>query len=94
MTGSLRLKKQSDLAEYQVGELDNQPQRKMKMHSKLKVLFLAAEAAPLVKVGGLGDVAGALPLALRSLPEKPDVRLVIPMHPQIDLGNVVTQAGG
>ncbi len=58
------------------------------MAKKLKVLFLAAEAAPLVKVGGLGDVAGALPPALRSLPEKPDVRLVIPMHNQIDLASV------
>lgn len=56
------------------------------MASKLKVLFLAAEAAPLVKVGGLGEVAGALPPALRNLPEKPDVRLVIPKHKQIDLG--------
>jgi starch synthase len=56
------------------------------MSSKLKVLFLAAEAAPLVKVGGLGDVAGALPMALCSLPEKPDIRVVLPMHAQIDLG--------
>ncbi|MBI2976493.1 MAG: glycogen/starch synthase, partial [Chloroflexi bacterium] len=33
----------------------------------LKVLVLASEAAPLVKVGGLGDVVGALPSALRAL---------------------------
>ena len=31
----------------------------------MKVLFLVSEAVPYVKVGGLGDVAGALPEALR-----------------------------
>ena len=52
----------------------------------LKVLFLAAEADPLVKVGGLGDVAGSLPQALRALPAKNsggmrvDVRLLLPYH--------------
>ncbi|MBN2044201.1 MAG: glycogen synthase [Anaerolineales bacterium] len=56
------------------------------MPEKIKVLFLAAEAAPLVKVGGLGEVAGALPQALRSLSEKPDVRLVIPKHNRLVLG--------
>ena len=56
----------------------------------INVLFLAAEAAPLVKVGGLGDVAGSLPLALRAL-QKPDwagpkidVRLVLPFHDEIN----------
>lgn len=50
------------------------------------ILFLAAEAAPFVKIGGLGDVAGALPQALRALPEEDangyflDVRLAIPLH--------------
>ena len=33
------------------------------MPENINVLFLAAEADPFVKVGGLGDVAGALPRA-------------------------------
>lgn len=44
----------------------------------MKVLFLAAEAAPFVKIGGLADVAGALPAALRSLGV--DVRLFLPRY--------------
>lgn len=51
---------------------------------KLKVLFLAAEATPFVKVGGLADVAGALPKALQSLDV--DVRLMLPRY-----GNTVTK---
>ncbi len=53
------------------------------MVEPIKVLFLAAEADPLVKIGGLGDVAGSLPAALRALPEPVDVRLVLPLYPQI-----------
>ena len=44
----------------------------------LKVLFLAAEAVPFAKVGGLADVAGALPRALRALGH--DARLMIPRY--------------
>jgi starch synthase len=44
----------------------------------LKVLFLSAEAVPFAKVGGLADVAGALPKALRALGH--DVRLMIPRY--------------
>ncbi len=48
------------------------------MESKLKVLFVAAEMAPLMKVGGLGDVAGELPLKLQSMGL--DVCVVIPAN--------------
>jgi starch synthase len=53
------------------------------MSQTINVLFLAAEAEPFVKVGGLGDVAGTLPRALRALSNdeiKIDVRLVLPQH--------------
>src|ERR1051325_6155753 len=51
------------------------------MSKNLNILVLASEADPFVKVGGLGDVAGSLPLALHALPDVPlDVRLVIPFH--------------
>ncbi len=56
------------------------------MPDVIKVLLLAAEAEPFVKVGGLADVAGSLPLALRNLSNKQnggielDVRLVLPFH--------------
>ncbi len=59
------------------------------MTEKIKVLFIASEADPFVKVGGLGDVAGSLPAALNHTLESPsnesplDIRLVIPLYDQV-----------
>jgi starch synthase len=44
----------------------------------LKVLFVASEAAPFVKTGGLGEVIGSLPAALRSMGV--DARVIIPKY--------------
>jgi starch synthase len=41
----------------------------------MRVLFVTPEFAPLAKVGGLGDVSAALPLALRALGHEVDVLL-------------------
>ena len=45
---------------------------------KLKILFLSPEAVPFAKTGGLADVAGSLPAALKRLGA--DVRLVLPLY--------------
>ncbi|PIR41672.1 MAG: starch synthase [Candidatus Yanofskybacteria bacterium CG10_big_fil_rev_8_21_14_0_10_37_15] len=49
---------------------------------KFKILFVASEAAPFVKVGGLGEVMYSLPKALRDLGH--DARVMIPKYATID----------
>ena len=44
----------------------------------MKILFVASEAAPFVRTGGLGDVAGALPKAFNKLGH--DARVIIPYY--------------
>ena len=62
------------------------------MSSNLNILFLASEADPFVKVGGLGDVSGSLPGALRVLADAGlDIRLVIPLHNAIRIENFPMQ---
>ncbi|MCB2296731.1 glycogen synthase GlgA [Clostridium tagluense] len=49
----------------------------------MKVLFVASEAYPFIKTGGLGDVAYALPKALRKMGI--DARVIIPKYSTIPL---------
>ena len=46
-----------------------------------KVLFATSEVAPLIKTGGLADVSGALPAALRAIGL--DVRVLVPGYNQV-----------
>src|SRR5438128_3416526 len=66
------------------------------LNRPLKILLVSAEVAPFAKVGGLADVAGALPKALRAMGH--DVRVVMPRYGSIDvdrygLRKVVTNLG-
>lgn len=49
--------------------------------AKLKILFATSEVAPLIKTGGLADVSGALPAALRGIGV--DVRVLVPGYPKV-----------
>ncbi|MFA5359909.1 MAG: glycogen/starch synthase [Patescibacteria group bacterium] len=51
-------------------------------NNKLKILITASEVTPIAKVGGLGDVIGALPKALNKL--NLDARIILPFYGMID----------
>ena len=53
----------------------------MTENQPLKILILAAEVVPFAKTGGLADVAGALPKAIRALGH--DVRVAMPRYSRI-----------
>jgi starch synthase len=55
----------------------------------VKVLFLSAEAIPFAKTGGLGDVAGSLPVALKQLGV--NVSLGLPFYRAVREGDFETQ---
>ncbi len=46
-----------------------------------KILYISSEAFPLIKTGGLADVAGSLPRALQK--NKQDVRLLLPAYREV-----------
>ena len=45
----------------------------------MKLLFVGSEVMPFAATGGLGDVLGSLPQALKRTSEKDDIRLVMPL---------------
>lgn len=49
-----------------------------KSNKRLKILIVASEVVPFAKTGGLADVAGALPKAIKKLGH--DVRVVLPKY--------------
>lgn len=48
----------------------------------MKILYATSEAAPFVKTGGLGDVAGSLPVTLNE--KGADARVILPLYRCID----------
>ena len=56
----------------------------------MNIVFIASEAAPLAKTGGLADVAGSLPLALSRLGHK--VNVILPFYrKQVTASGIATQ---
>lgn len=49
----------------------------------MKILFVASEAAPIAKVGGLADVIGSLPKALKKIGV--DISVVIPFYEVVEI---------
>jgi len=60
-----------------------QPPMRALVGTKKKILYVTAEIADLVKVGGLGDVSAALPRALSS---EHDIRVLMPGYRQVVQG--------
>ncbi|MBC7223610.1 MAG: glycogen synthase [Anaerolineae bacterium] len=54
------------------------------MTEPLNILYLSAEVVPFAKTGGLADVAGSLPKAIRALGH--DIRVAMPRYGRVDIG--------
>lgn len=50
----------------------------------MKILFVASESTPFAASGGLGDVIGSLPAALKKASPEDDIRVVMPLYGNMD----------
>ena len=57
----------------------------------MKVLLCSSEAAPFAKTGGLADVIGALPKALKA--NNVDARVILPYYKKIKDKNTASYVG-
>ncbi len=48
-----------------------------------KILFVASEVMPFAATGGLGDVTGSLPHAIKALSPDTDIRVILPLYSTI-----------
>lgn len=55
----------------------------MKNHTPKKILFVGAEVMPFAATGGLGDVMGSLPAALKAKYPGDDIRVICPLYDKI-----------
>lgn len=62
--------------------MKNNKQQKSPPKPSMNILFVASEAVPFAKEGGLGDVAGTLPKYIKK--EGHDIRLVMPRYYRVD----------
>ena len=49
----------------------------------MKILYVTSEAAPFAASGGLGDVMGALPAAVKAADPGNDVSVILPLYGQV-----------
>ena len=53
-----------------------------------KILFVGAEVMPFAATGGLGDVMGSLPIALKAKYPRDDVRVICPLYDRVPAATV------